>query len=234
VWALELRRVAHSVPIVPLGQTCLPANLAIRWGFRTIAKSPFIAGLFIGKSIEAALADDLAAFADSSRYKVTTTPSGIDALSIPVYNAFLPHESGPFWTGPAGLRNTVRLYGARSAKFRAALSAEKVLLVFCQRYTAAVASLLRALDSFAPGMSFHMLAVDHSPDGTFAAAGPHDARVTWLHSPMPHQGYDASWAASSAYNTPEGFAFEAPIARGIADCLAALAASGPSRLVTQA
>ncbi|HEX3431265.1 MAG TPA: hypothetical protein VHT03_10295 [Rhizomicrobium sp.] len=212
--ALENEAKCSSSPckVIGLGQDCMAADLGTKWGFGSLlVDGPFIAGVFSRNGSATALEDGLIGFVECSYHKLTRTPSGLNALTIPKYHAFLNHEVGPYWIDRSTDR-IVGLYARRVAAFREALAKSPVLFVFSQTREADPDRLAQALDQFSPGANFRILVVDHSEDSAFAKEF-RDGRVSYMASRKPRADY--VWHVPSCYNTPEGLAFERPIAQSL-------------------
>lgn len=205
--------VNSDIAVVAIGQNCMTDTLCPRWGMGAqIVRGPFTAGAFPLNSAAKALLDDFRAFADPAAYRVTKTPSGLEAPTVKAYGAYLNHQIGPYWMGN-GMARVISLYEKRIALFLRTLAERRCLLVFTQTSSADVPLMVRAVERLAP--RFRILVIDYRREADAQASD--DARVSYLRAAMPNPDY--VWNLATHFDTPDGFAFEAAIAQSISSLL---------------
>ena len=215
--AKRLQKIVEGTrhAVIALGQQCMAHDILTRWGIGThLIEGPFVAGVFSHDAAATAIEDRFVHFFDAQSYKIVKTLNGVQAITIPAYRALLNHETGPYWlTDPTKVE---KLYRNRAEAFTNALQIRSNVLVFTQTNTAEIGRLLRSIESFTRGSSYHLVLVDcsHTSEFGYYESNP---RVTFVRSPVPREDY--VWYEPLHYNTPEGLAFERPIAEAITAAL---------------
>ena len=223
-WGKGTRRQLSDIdaPIVPLGQECVPFDLAMRWGLADrVVDGPFTAGVFYGDGPAKLIANEFADLFDPAAHKIARTPSGVEALTLPAYGSFLNHQLGPFWLED-GKARLMALYKERVESFRRAVTAQRVLFVLDQRYPADLDSWMATLERAVGHDDFRLTVIRF---GEIDGPSPTDPRIDVAVVPKPSEEY--VWFDAASYSTPAGLAFERGIVGAMASSLARLA--GPIR-----
>lgn len=206
--ALKLSEAVRSTPwrIVPVGQECLPFELATRWGLGgLVLEGPFTAGVFFGDGPSLAIEDHFRNFVDPAALRVSKLPSGVEAPTVPAYGALLNHEAGPYWCADdfARLRH---LYRERVARFESATSGSNILFVLDRRYAIDLDRLLRVLWQAVGGRAHRLLVIGPDLPGD---AVDQDGRVIHAKVDRPREKY--VWHEASSYNSTRGYEYERQI-----------------------
>jgi hypothetical protein len=186
-----------------------------------LVEGPFTAATFHKDSSALALEDKFQIFLSPERFKITSTPAGLSAITIPAYRAYLNHQAGPYWINGSTTR-VGDLYKTRIEAFIQALRTRRNVLVYTHRSPANLKRLIRAIDALTPSARYRLLILNYFDTKRFESECD-DPRVRIVHTPMPREDY--IWHQAADYNTAEGLAFEQPIAEAIAEELQKLASA---------
>ncbi len=218
-WGEQTRRrfAALHAPIVPLGQECIPFDVAMRWGLADrVVDGPFTAGVFYGDGPAKLIANGFSDLFDPAAHKIARTPSGVEALTLPAYGAFLNHQLGPYWLENDKSR-LIDLYRERVTAFAQAVASPSVLFVLDQRYPADLDLWAGTLEDIVGQGAFRLLVVRFAD---IEGPAPTDPRIDVAVVPKPSADY--VWFDAATYSTPAGLMFERGIVGAMASSLARL------------